>query len=419
MVAPGKRARLELLGTQRVKKFIFPAVLGGLAVLVCAAAIFLSWKSGIARALQKGEPIFGLIVGADLVDNARHADTIILARYLPNERNLDLLSIPRDTRVELPNIRVRRINEVYAYAFRASKRDSRQAVDALWEAVSGLLFTSSETARPTLHFYAQIDYDGFRKIIDLLGGVEVAVDEPMHYDDNWGKLHIHFSTGVHHLNGQKALEYVRFRGVAGDSGRVSRQQGFLLKLLHRVAQPASMVRLPGLVAAALKFVDTNLSIYDCLLAVHELRGVTRDQVRLIQLPGSARRGYWMPDAEDVRTTAGFMSSSHPREAAAGRPERQAQTDFSKVTVEVWNASSKAGLALEVVRSLRDAGFDVVKWGNFASRQKKTFVRDHRGGSEAAQAVVRSLKTPNAEIFTRLEANPLVDLEVVLGQDYTE
>ncbi|OGR85081.1 MAG: hypothetical protein A2901_02265 [Elusimicrobia bacterium RIFCSPLOWO2_01_FULL_54_10] len=90
-----------------------------------------------------------------------------------------------------------------------------------------------------------------------------------------------------------------------------------------------------------------------------------------------------------------------------------------MTVEVWNASSKAGLALEVVRSLRDAGFDVVKWGNFASRQKKTFVRDHRGGSEAAQAVVRSLKTPNAEIFTRLEANPLVDLEVVLGQDYTE
>ena len=81
---------------------------------------------------------------------------------------------------------------------------------------------------PEIHYYAQLDYGGFKKMIDLLGGVPVIVDEPMHYDDNWGKLHIHFEPGKHFLNGQKALEYVRYRGLSGDFGRVLRQQEFLL-----------------------------------------------------------------------------------------------------------------------------------------------------------------------------------------------
>lgn len=392
-----------------MKKIIFPALLGGLTVLFCAVSIWLSWRSGVARALRKGEPVYGLIVGADLVDNARHADTIIFARYQPAERKLDLLFIPRDTRVSSPNLRVHRINEVYAYAYRTSKRDTRAALNTLWGTVSALLFTSTAAAAPQLHFYAQIDYDGFRKIINLLGGVDVAVDEPMHYDDNAGNLHIHFSTGIHHLDGQKAMEYVRFRESTGDAGRVSRQQEFLLKALRRLTSPAAAPRLPALAAAARNAVESNLSGYDCLLAIHELRNLAKDRVRLIQLPGSAKRGYWIPDIDGVKATTGLLDAVD---------EAETRTDFSKVTVEVWNASSQKGLALEVVRALRGAGFDVVKWGNYASRQKKTFVRDHRGDQRAAQAIARALKTPDSEVFTRMETNPLVDVEVVLGQDYS-
>ena len=204
------------------------------------------------------------------------------------------------------------------------------------------------------------------------------------------------------------MEYVRFRESSGDAGRVARQQAFLLKALHRLTSPTAVPRLPALAGAALHSVESNLSGYDCLLAIHELRNIAKERVRLIQLPGSAKRGYWIPDIDGVKATAGMLEAA---DAAA------AAVDFSKVTVEVWNASSQKGLALEVVRSLRDAGFDVVKWGNFASRQKKTFVRDHRGDPRAAQAIARALRTQDAEVFTRVETDPLVDVEVVLGQDY--
>ena len=87
------------------------------------------------------------------------------------------------------------------------------------------------------------------------------------------------------------------------------------------------------------------------------------------------------------------------------------------TVEVWNASSRKGLALEVVRKLGAAGFDVVKWGNYDSRQSRTMVRDHRGDKRQALAIAAALSSPRVEVFTRVESNPLVDVEVILGEDY--
>ncbi len=419
-----KRARLEPLGFV-MKRKLFPVLLGFFVVAGSFASVWFSWKSRLAQSLQNGEALYGLVIGTDWVDNARHSDTIIFARYTPVSRRLDLLSIPRDTKVDIPGLRVRRINEVYAYSYKASKRNPREATEFLWGAVSNLLYPATETAKPPLHFYAQIDYDGFKKIIDLLGGVDVTVDEPMDYDDNWGKLHIHFDTGTHHLNGQKSLEYVRFRGSTGDYGRVSRQQDFLLKMVSRFTSPRSILRLPKMIMVSLKSVQTNLTGYERLLALYELRDITKDRIRLIQLPGKAQQGFWIPDPEDVQVTANFMAGkisgaemkSSTETAAVPETEQETVLDLSKVTVEVWNASSQKGLALVVTKALRHAGFDVVKWGNYSSRQQRTMVRDHRGDPRAASGVASALKSRHTEVFTRLETNPLVDIEVILGEDY--
>src|SRR5207302_1550531 len=97
-------------------------------------------------------------------------------------------------------------------------------------------------------------------------------------------------------------------------------------------------------------------------------------------------GFWIPDASDIRATAKLLLENQPESGTGAartalfteKPVSENQADFSKVTIEVWNASSKKGLALEVVRGLREAGFDVVKWGNYNSRQQRTLVRDHKG-----------------------------------------
>ena len=82
----------------RQNKNALPKIFAGTTLFLTAWILWISWKSPLARAFQRMQPVFGLIVGTDWVDNARHADTIILARYDPSLRSLDLLSVPRDTR---------------------------------------------------------------------------------------------------------------------------------------------------------------------------------------------------------------------------------------------------------------------------------------------------------------------------------
>lgn len=410
--------------------FSFPRIFALIILFIIAASLFLMSRSSLAIALNHQQPVFGLLIGTDFVDNARHADTIMLVRYQPTTRSLDLLSIPRDTRIDIPKLKIRKITEVYAYAFRIHQRNHNAAREELTRVLQWVLSGSTVSLDqtdfsllPKIQYYVQVDYSGFKKIIDLLGGVPVTIDEPMHYDDHWGKLHIHFDPGAYWLDGQKALEYVRYRGSSGDFGRVHRQQMFFLQILSRIKNPMNMIKLPQLLHASLNLTQTNLTWMERILILFELKNLSRNHVRLMQLPGHLKNGYWMPEADSIEITQRLLNetdSVHKENSQQIQQTENLQTPIrSKTTVEVWNASGKSGLAVSVMRKLRKAGFDVVKWGNYSSHQKRTLVRDRKGNTQQAQAIVDALNSISIEMVTRIESNPLVDVEVILGQDCEE
>jgi len=112
----------------------------------------------------------------------------------------------------------------------------------------------------------------------------------MNYDDNWGKLHIHFEPGSRHLDGKSALEYVRFRETpAADIGRITRQQRFLKIVLAKLKNPSVLFRFPMAVNSALKDVETNLTIWDMTVGALELKDLSMKNIRLAQLPGKSAR----------------------------------------------------------------------------------------------------------------------------------
>src|SRR5687768_17554642 len=149
-----------------------------IGVLITTLGALLAVRSPVAGALRAGQPVSGVVLGTDLVDYARHSDTLMLWNYDPRRGRVDVLSVPRDTRISLPGYRFRRINEVFAYHYGLS-RDFKAAGQEVLSAVEHLL-----SFRPD--YYVHVDYDGFRRFIDLLGGVRVHIDEPLHYDDNAG-----------------------------------------------------------------------------------------------------------------------------------------------------------------------------------------------------------------------------------------
>ncbi len=233
-----------------------------------------------------------LVVGADCDYDNRgrplpkpaRSDTILVIS-LSRDGSGAILSIPRDTIVRY-NGRLHKINAVHAIG-------GPQELQSVLAQEFGI-----ET-----HHFVQVTFDAFVKLVDLVGGVDLFVDYDMHYDDNWGNLHIHLQRGFHHLDGKDAIGYVRYRGKGyrrfcpkckvkiehwdptGDIGRVERQQKFLKALAKKLLQPSMVAKLPQLATIAHKYLATDMDLRTMLSLANFARQANLDAIQTATLPG--------------------------------------------------------------------------------------------------------------------------------------
>jgi polyisoprenyl-teichoic acid--peptidoglycan teichoic acid transferase len=388
----------------------------GVCLALCLLTMLLNAQSPVAQTLLRGERVTGLVIGSDYDDNARHSDTLMMVSYDPKSRFLDVLSIPRDTQITLPGRpAIRRVNEIFAYEFHHSGRDFNLSSLALKSYVETLL--SSGSVRPIqIPFYFTVDYKSFRALIDAMGGIYVRVTEPMHYDDNWGKLHIHFEPGLHFMNGQKALEYVRYRGANADQGRVLRQQIFIKNILQRMKNPVLLWNIPKYTRVVLDGIHTNFTAWDLFNLLLESRRIQWKNLRLFAVPGAPAGVLWKMNPERTQHILAMMQKPVTNTQPIEERTRAALEAKGASTVEVWNASGRANTAKVVVQLLRDKGFDVVVFGNFAQKQQRTLVIDRSGHLRPAQAVAQALQAVHPDVVSRVDLSRQVDVSVILGQD---
>ncbi|HAE37147.1 MAG TPA: hypothetical protein DCG57_00735, partial [Candidatus Riflebacteria bacterium] len=211
-----------------------------------------------------------LVLGVDSVDGTHRADTIFVLGINPAKARVSMLSVPRDTRVLISG-RARKINEILP-------RYGQSVLRSLLEDLLNIQISR----------YVEVDFQGFINVIDEMGGIDIDIEKPMHYDDNWGKVHIHFDPGMNHLDGRQALNFVRFRAdAAADLGRIKRQQQFIKVLLQKVMQPGFVVKLPQVISQAYQHVKTDFSLAELFTLV---KGFASYQVKFMNtsLPGEAR-----------------------------------------------------------------------------------------------------------------------------------
>jgi len=367
--------------------------------IAIAVSIYFSMTSPIAGAVRDGRPINGLLLGTDWVDYARHSDTLVFVNYNPVNRFLNIVSVPRDTHFTPTGYRFNRINEVYAFNYK-HKKDEHFACKQVSSAIEELLGN-----RVQIPYYLQINYAGFKNFIELIGGVDIDIEESMNYDDNAQNLHIHFEAGKQHLNGAQSLEFVRYRGKAGDIGRVFRQQRFLKAVLLRFRNPLLIMRIPQIANIFFKEVKTNLTVWDLVVCAIELKDLQTKDMRLAQLPGTPRRDLWEVDYDNC---SGLFDRILCSTSTANAPFGP------KVRIEVWNASGKTKLAEKVTWILRKQGFDVINYGTFSTRQKKTLIKDLTGDLRSAQKISEIISC--GEVITRYDDKRYVDISVTLGED---
>ncbi|MEN3185379.1 MAG: LCP family protein [Atribacterota bacterium] len=233
------------------------------------------------------ETFCSLVVGQDGIKPAR-SDTVMLLFINTRIGEALLFSIPRDARLSIPGVGQDKVNHAYA----------RGGVALLKKAVE-------EALGLEIPYFVEINYDGFEKVIDALGGVEIEVEKPLRYVDKAQDLYINIPAGKQVLNGRKALQYVRFRhDPLGDIGRIKRQQTFIQALLTKVNDPSVLMNVSTIVEELKKSVNTNLSSEDIVQLAIWFRGLEEKRLITETMPGKPIYAngisFWEPDLSAAR-----------------------------------------------------------------------------------------------------------------------
>lgn len=208
-----------------------------------------------------------MLVGVDQrEDEPSRSDTLMLAMLNLKDKAVDVISIPRDTRVKIEGLAQRtKINHAH----------TNGGPDLTKKTVEQLLGVP-------VHNYIETNFQGFENIIDMTGGVDLDVEKKMYYPSE----HIDLKKGQQHLNGYDALAYVRYRSDGkGDIPRIERQHKFLKALADQILQPATILKMPQITGQLHSNINTDMSVQDLLVLVGEFKNINSEKIRFFNIPG--------------------------------------------------------------------------------------------------------------------------------------
>jgi LCP family protein required for cell wall assembly len=224
---------------------------------------------------------FGGLRAVLLGDDARagevsRSDTIVVAKA-----GGGMLAVPRDTLVDIPGVGKDKINAAYANG----------GPDLTVEALENLTGVR-------INDYVVVNFGGVEEIVDAMGGITLKVDNPIRVGIEGRRVFI--PAGTRKLDGLEALAYVRYRGgPTADIGRIGRQQTFLRELAHEASSPAKLPRLPAILVATWRNIDTNMNPLEAARFAVRTRLSGIEGAKLY--PGTPQYiggiSYWVPDKE--------------------------------------------------------------------------------------------------------------------------
>lgn len=227
-----------------------------------------------------------LLLGVDQRGNEpARTDTIVLASLDLNKKEIHLLSILRDTRVEIPGKSIKRkIN--YAHAAGGAELTVK---------------TVEKFLQVPVHYYIETNFEGFSNAINILGGITLNVERRMYLPEEG----INLKPGLQKLNGHDALSYVRWRGDGtGDIGRVERQQKFIRALSDQTMQLSTVWKIPQLLGELEKQVKTDMELQKMILLANKFKDTENVEMHIYTLPGYPDEvnyggSYWIADQKEL------------------------------------------------------------------------------------------------------------------------
>lgn len=351
------------------------------------------------------------------------SDSLLLLHLDPGAGWANLLSIPRDSVASIPGYGDAKINTAFGYGYSTAAETYGPDTEPL----AGGSALAADTVEQFLglrelggrvNYMATIDFDGFAAMIDALGGIDVDVPHAIVDDEyptpDFGTMHIEFDAGRQHLDGARALQYVRTRHADSDFDRSKRQQQVLSAIsvnLRARALPSRVLSGLRLLRASGSAIRTTLPAGrpDALLLglmllriepsdIGQVR-ITPDSATLLAEQGSDL--VWEPGSVQELARQAFTRPAAPQERA---------------TIQVVNGAGIAGLAAQFTGLLDESGFATIQ-PDTGEPTAQSVILDFTNKPETRRRLQSRLNGIPVARRDTAEAPPGVDLLVLLGDDY--
>ena len=392
-IAASRRGRRQRLGLAAV------GAMSAITLLVSGSAwvltSYVGSSLGRVNAGTSGTPSSGpvniLVAGVDTRGGLTHrqeialhvgsaisanSDTLMLVHIPADHRSVDVVSLPRDSWVEIPGHGMNKINAAYGIGGAA-------LMVSTVERATGL----------TINDYIEVNFLGFVKVIDALGGVRICV--PFAVDDSYSGLHL--SAGSHHVNGVTALKFARDRHsfAASDLARIQNQQQLMSSLFAEATQTgvlANPVRLQQVLSSVTAAVKVDKG-FNLIRLADELRGMRSANITFTTVP-IASASYITPTGQeavlwDAHAAAALFSklkkdTGTARPAGAGASHSKAAITRAQVSVDVYNGTMISGLSTATGTQLSERRIQRAQGGPRLDRAQRRPDADRvparRGGS---------------------------------------
>jgi len=385
-------------------------------------------------------------IGGKNHDGGLLTDTIMLASLKPSEKKLSLLSVPRDLAVPIENMGWRKINSVNAYAEMKTPGSGGLAISQ----------TISDIFQIPVDYYVTVDFAGFEKIIDDLGGIKINVENT--FDDYkypilgneaapWEQRfeYLHIEKGEQIMNGQTTLKYVRSRhayGIEGSDFARSRRQQKVLEAVKEKVMSLNVLFKPSMISKIISDINENYSTNLKIWEIVKLWGLTKDiktenitsrvldnspSGLLVDIIGEDGAYILSPRSGDFAEIK-YLVNNIFTDAPATDKEKVKE---EKATVEIRNGTWINGLANQAALDLEKYGFNIVRIGNTSQQNfEKSVIYDLTyGGKIQALTILKNRTDANValgmpqwlidDLAKELsgQTNPIQpDFILILGQD---
>ncbi|MDX1615628.1 MAG: LCP family protein [Candidatus Promineifilaceae bacterium] len=349
-----------------------------------------------------------LLLGTDA--GGTNTDAMIIVSINSETHTATMLSLPRDLYVFIPELkRMERINTAFA-----------GGIDRLKQTI---LYNFGVS----IHYFAQVEFEGFKEAVDLLGGLEVAVScglrdwrlksaelDPEN-EDNWAQFTL--EPGVHHMDGDTALWYVRSRRTTSDFDRGRRQQQLLRDMLEQGVELNLITQLPSLWETYRDSVRTDMDIGRMLQLAALAPSVRQNGIQHLYIVGEQIKAYTVPGSgaqvqlpqwEYMQDTFRRLTLP-PALYRAGRPP---------ITVEIINASGNPHMAILAEDNLAWYGFEPVLAGEAETQDQTTiryYAQNRKGSFDWLLSWVVDKRRSDVELVT--DAPSDYNYQIVLGREY--